>query len=130
MQGGSGDWVIDFAWPEPVPAPVPTIAWRLGHVVVGVLAARTASHFGGPPADYMTWAYAGTADAALAQLDEQYAAWTEGVAALDGAALAEPCGEKGPYAELPMATLVLHINRELLHHGAEIALLRDLYRAR
>jgi hypothetical protein len=27
-----------------------------------------------------------------------------------------------------MASLVLHINREALHHGAEIALLRDLYR--
>jgi hypothetical protein len=27
-----------------------------------------------------------------------------------------------------MATLVLHINREALHHGAEIALLRDLFR--
>jgi hypothetical protein len=27
-----------------------------------------------------------------------------------------------------MAALVLHINREIIHHGAEIALLRDLYR--
>lgn len=27
-----------------------------------------------------------------------------------------------------MASLILHINREALHHGAEIALLRDLYR--
>ena len=27
-----------------------------------------------------------------------------------------------------LAELVLHINREMLHHGAEIALLRDLYR--
>jgi len=26
-----------------------------------------------------------------------------------------------------MAELVLHINREAIHHGAEIALLRDLY---
>jgi hypothetical protein len=26
-----------------------------------------------------------------------------------------------------MADLVLHINRELIHHGAEISLLRDLY---
>jgi hypothetical protein len=26
-----------------------------------------------------------------------------------------------------MAALVLNINREALHHGAEIALLRDLY---
>jgi hypothetical protein len=29
-----------------------------------------------------------------------------------------------------MAMLVLHINREVIHHGAEIALLRDLYRWR
>ena len=27
-----------------------------------------------------------------------------------------------------MAALVLHINREAIHHGAEIAVLRDLYR--
>ena len=26
-----------------------------------------------------------------------------------------------------MAALVLHIHREVLHHGAEISLLRDLY---
>jgi hypothetical protein len=30
-------------------------------------------------------------------------------------------------AESPRAALVPHINREMLHHGAEIALLRDLY---
>jgi hypothetical protein len=29
-----------------------------------------------------------------------------------------------------MEGLVLHINRELIHHGAEISLLRDLYRGR
>jgi hypothetical protein len=32
------------------------------------------------------------------------------------------------YAREPMAALVAHINREALHHGAEIALRRDLYR--
>jgi hypothetical protein len=26
-----------------------------------------------------------------------------------------------------MGALVLHINREVIHHGAEVALLRDLY---
>jgi hypothetical protein len=26
-----------------------------------------------------------------------------------------------------MATLVLHVNRDALHHSAEISLLRDLY---
>jgi hypothetical protein len=35
---------------------------------------------------------------------------------------------EGPRADRPMAELVLRINREMLHHGAEIALLRDLYR--
>jgi hypothetical protein len=29
-----------------------------------------------------------------------------------------------------MAGLVLHINREVIHHGGEISLLRDLYRDR
>ena len=61
---------IDFAYPEPVPTPVTTISWRLAHLVVGVLGARNASHFGGPPADYETWTYPATADGALAQLDE------------------------------------------------------------
>jgi hypothetical protein len=28
-----------------------------------------------------------------------------------------------------MAGLILHINREVMHHGGEICLLRDLYRA-
>ncbi len=45
--------------------------------------------------------------------------------------LARPCGRsEGPYGEYPLAALVLHINREALHHGAEIALLRDLHRAK
>jgi hypothetical protein len=29
-----------------------------------------------------------------------------------------------------MVTSVLHINRELIHHGAEVCLLRDLFRQR
>ena len=105
-----------------------TIAWRLAHIIVGVLGARVASHFGGPPADYQTFEYAGTAAAALRQLDEVYAAWIQGVHGLGVEGLTRPCGPaEGPFAEYPMAALVLHINREVLHHGAEIALLRDLY---
>ncbi len=128
MQGGAGDLVIDFEYPDPDPAPVPTIAWRLGHIIVGVLAARIAGHFGGPPADYYAWHYAATAEEALAQLDAQYAAWIDGVRGLDEAALGAPCGPaEGPWGDHPMIELVLHINRELIHHGAEIALLRDLF---
>ena len=131
MAAGAGDMVIDFAFPEPDPPPVTTIAWRLGHIIVGVLAMRVAGHFGGPPVDYGSHPYAATAREALAQLDDAYAAWTAGVRALGETGLAEPCGPaEGPFADEPMAMLVLHTNRELLHHGAEVALLLDLHAAR
>jgi len=128
MAVGGGDLVIDFAFPEPTPPPVTTIAWRIGHLVVGVLGARVAAHFGGPPVDYAGHHYPPTADKALAELDEAYAAWVDGVRGLDEQALAQPCGPtEGPFAERTVAALVLHIHREVIHHGAEIALLRDLY---
>ena len=128
IAAGGGEFVIDFADPEPSPAPVTTIAWRLAHLITGVFGSRVGDHFGGPPVDYYAFHYAGTAAQALAQLDEVYAAWLAGVRSLGDAGLARPCGPaEGPFAEYPMATLVLHVNREALHHGAEIALLRDLY---
>jgi hypothetical protein len=128
---GGGDLVLDWSWPEPSPPPVTTIAWRLAHVTRSCLAVRTANHFGGPSADPETWVIAGTADAALAQLDAAYDAWSAGVEALGEDGLARACGPaEGFYSEAPLADLVLHINRELIHHGAEICLLRDVYRAR
>ncbi len=130
VQAGSGDFTIDFAMPEPQPAPVTTIAWRLAHLVVGVLRMRTSAHFGGPATDYESFDYAGTAGEALAQLDEAYAAWLAGVRGWSTDEVWEPCGPaEGPFAKEPRATLVLHINRELIHHGAEVALLRDLWAA-
>ena len=128
---GSGDYTADFAFPEPDPPPVTTIAWRLAHIIVGVFGTRNAGHFGGPPVAYQTFAFAGSAAQALAQLDDAYAGWIRGARGLGDEGLARPCGPaEGPYAEHPMAELVLHINREAIHHGAEIAVLRDLYRRR
>jgi hypothetical protein len=131
IAAGTGDYVVEFAFPEPDVPPVTTIAWRLAHVIVGVFGARNASHFGGPATDYDTFAYAGTAQEALAQLDGVYADWIKGVRGLGAEGLSRPCGPaEGPYAEYPLGSLVLHINREAIHHGAEILLLRDLYRAK
>jgi hypothetical protein len=119
---------VDFQDPPPTPAPFTTIAWRLAHVIVGVLAVRAHAHFGGPPADYATWHYATDADTALAQLDTAYDDWTSGVTKLSADDLWAPIGpNEGPFADRPMLDLILHINREVIHHGAEIALLRDLY---
>ncbi|HVF31849.1 MAG TPA: DinB family protein [Acidimicrobiales bacterium] len=130
MASGAGDWVVDYAWPTPEPAPVTTIAWRLAHVTVGCFGARAHSHFGGPPADYFTWDYPPDAATALRQLDDGFERWVAGVRGLDDDALERPVGEaEGEWASHPMAELVLHINREAIHHLAEIALLRDLYRA-
>ncbi|MBB4686373.1 DinB family protein [Amycolatopsis jiangsuensis] len=128
---GTGDFTIDFAFPEPAPPPVTTIAWRLAHIIVGVLGMRAASHFGGPPMSYDTFPYAGTAGEALQQLDDAYATWIAGVRELEAEGLARPCGPaEGPYADAPLAKLILHINRETIHHSAEVLLMRDLYRSR
>lgn len=128
IQAGSGDMIIEFSFPEPDPAPVTTIAWRLGHIIVGVLAMRSASHFGRDAVDYDSFAYAETAAGALRQLEEELATWRAGILTLSDADLERPCGPaEGPYADRSFATLLLHINRELIHHLAEICLLRDLY---
>ncbi|ULE33934.1 DinB family protein [Mycobacterium sp. IDR2000157661] len=123
------DGSVDFAYPEPDPPPFTTIGWRLAHVIVGVLAVRNHHHFGAPEAGYDTWRYATDAATALRQLDEQYRIWNAGVRGLSDDDLDRPCGQaEGPYAQYPMTDLVLHINRETIHHGAEIACIRDLYR--
>jgi DinB superfamily len=119
---------VDFAFPAPSPAPFTTIAWRMAHVIVGVFAIRSHHHFGRPPASYQSWDYATDATTALRQLDQTYAAWINGVRSLSAADLTRRCGPaEGPYADHALSELVLHINREAIHHGAEIACLRDLY---
>jgi hypothetical protein len=128
MAAGAGEWVCDYAYPAPTPTPVTTIAWRLAHVTIGCFGARAHSHFGGPPADYFTWDYPPDAETALQQLDDAYGRWVAGVRSLDHEAYQRPVGEaEGEWADHPMSELVLHINREAIHHLAEVALLRDLY---
>ncbi|WP_414935866.1 DinB family protein [Amycolatopsis sp. cmx-11-51] len=126
-----GRLMIDWAHPEPSPPPVTTIAWRLAHITIGVFTMRNASHFGAEPVDYQTFPYAASAAEALKQIDDAYAHWRDGVRALTAEDLERPCGEaEGPYADYPFSALVLHINREAIHHGAEVLLLRDLYARR
>jgi hypothetical protein len=70
-----------------------------------------------------------TAADALTRLDAEYTAWVRGVYGLDPTNLGEPVGpSEGEFAGHPYAALVLHINREVIHHSAEVLLLRDLYR--
>ncbi|TQS42505.1 DinB family protein [Cryptosporangium phraense] len=122
-----GSFAMDFTYPPPEPAPFTTIAWRLNHVIFGVLAMRNTWHFGAPATSWETWEFAGRAATALQQLDEQVDVWLAGVRSLGEDGLAAPVGDKEPYPDSPMATLILHVQRELIHHLSEVSLLRDLY---
>jgi hypothetical protein len=116
----------EYSW---APAPgVTTIAWRLGHLVEG-LASMNGAYFGGPGVDVDTVDHPGSASSALARLDEEYADWVAGVRNLGEAGLAEPQGDRSPpaFADAPVARVVLYTSVELIHHGAEVCLLRDLY---
>jgi hypothetical protein len=122
---------IDWRSPEPTPPPVTTIAWRMAHLIIDVFGKRAHRHFGGPVADYATFPFSATSAGALAQLDAAYRRWVDGASTLDDAALDRPVGDREPgWEPYPFATLVLHVTREAIHHGAEILLLRDLYRVR
>jgi hypothetical protein len=130
---GNGRYVADFQVPEPDPPPATTIAWRLSHIAAAIQAWCNASHFGGPNAETATFECPGTAEAALRLLDSGYARWRMGVESLDDEALTRKVGTAdgclASFAGYPMARLILYVNREVIHHGAEVALLRDLYRS-
>lgn len=125
---GSGDFTWDYG-PETKPTPVTTIAWRLGHLIQGFADTNAAFFLGGERADAQTFDYPGTAEAALARLDEVYADFVAGVRSLGDAGLAEPQGDRSPpaFADAPVARVVLYMSVEAFHHGAEVCLLRDLY---
>jgi hypothetical protein len=135
----NGTVIIDQEWPEPSPPPITTIGWRLVHIGVGCFATRASTFFGdgSVPADadmfdprHVPSDLPGTADAGLAFLDHWYGRWHDSITGLDDVELSKPLGPKGnQFAEDSMLGLITHINREVMHHGAEICLLRDLYRA-
>lgn len=128
IAGGAGDVQAEIEFPEPSPAPFTTIAWRIVHVAIGCFGERASNHFGDGSVNYRSTTYSLRVADGLALLDHHYDAWMTGVRALGPEGMMRPCGPaEGPYAEHPMGTLVLHISREAIHHGAEIALLRDLY---
>lgn len=126
-QGDDGRWNYDLEWPPPDPAPVTTIGWRLGHMGGGLFYARVNTFFGGTDEILMP----GSAAEALEWLERGHQLWNAGVDSLGGdEGLEQKLGERGgPFAESSYGDLVAHINREVFHHGAEVCLLRDLYRA-
>ncbi|MFC9694215.1 DinB family protein [Kribbella sp. NPDC056951] len=121
---GAGEFTLDYAQPQPDPEPVTTIAWRMAHL--SVVFASTGG-LGRAPVDEWTYPYAGTAREALSQLDHEYERWIADVRGLGTEGLSRPQGAPPAFAHAPMAKKMLFTNVEVIHHGAEICLLRDLY---
>jgi DinB superfamily len=124
---GAGDWVIDYELPEPDPAPVTTIAWRLVHIAaVNVLYWDYAF---GPASATFDLDLPGDAAAAVAWLGASQRAVRDAVTGITDADLDRPC--RTNWGEVwPLHRIVGTLTTEQRHHGAEISLLRDLYRNR
>jgi uncharacterized damage-inducible protein DinB len=122
------EWVADWAQPDPDPAPLTTIAWRIWHIA-DCLASYVAPHLGEwpLPGEFRDWC--GDAATARSHLATAHDAFRERITERGADFLSTPLGEKwGPFAKDTWAHLVIHAMDEVAHHGAEVALLRDLYR--
>jgi hypothetical protein len=128
---GDATWTADWASPDPDPAPVTTIAWRTWHLGSDCLADYLSRSPAGRPLEVTGARWYGDAGSAVRDLTTAAAAFRSAMVAFGEDGLRQPLGPSwGSFAEEPWAALFVHATDELAHHGAEIALLRDLYRWR
>ena len=124
----AGNWLVDRDAPEPSPAPVTTIAWRLWHIGSECFAGYTSGGLGPWPLEVRDREWFGSPAPALDALDHAWKALRDGLASLGEDGLWRPLGPAWEeFAADPWLALALHALDELAHHGAEVALLRDLY---
>jgi len=125
-----GRWQPVRGNPPSDPPPFTTLARRLGHVSVECVLMRWEYTFGDRKLTLEDIDYGGTAAEALSLLDEAFTKWRTGLAGLRDADL-DVVGlstmPRGLDPTLPFGDILWWNNRELIHHGAEIAMLRDLW---
>ncbi len=120
-----GDW--GFVFDED--PPLTTIAWRMSHILECLSGERCATLLGLQPEPALDL-LPPTADAARETLERAYAIWRGYLEKVDEEILWGKLGPiAGPYAEDTRLAFVLHIIDEYIHHGAEVGVMRDLYRA-
>jgi len=113
-------------------APVTTIAWRYTHIIDLLCEDRCATWVGLEPEtdEIFTTGAPATAAQARELLDLAFARWKRYVSAIDMSRIFEKVGPIGrQFADATRAFFVLHILDEVIHHGAEIGVLRDLWAA-
>jgi hypothetical protein len=126
VRPGDGETLWDFGL-APVASPVPTIGWRLVHIFDLLTEDRCALLLGLEEAEPNDFVITGTAAAAIAELERGFAMWRRTLERMDESRLGEPTGH--PYWS-DRLMFAFHIIDEVIHHAAEVALLRDLYAAR
>jgi hypothetical protein len=129
---GTGDWGRDTTSAlHPFPPPFTTIAWRLGHLTE-LLALRADHTAGSHTLTRDDFRSSGDAAEAIAAFADAASAWRKALLSADDTALDTVGYSTYPHGSDPddlFIETVWWVNQELLHHGAEIALIRDLYRA-
>ena len=128
---GAGEWGRDgYDDSEPQPPPFTTIAWRLSHLSE-MLALRADYAAGSRSMTKETYPAHGDALGAIGAFVAATEAWRGTLLHCDEAALDTVGYSRYPYGsdiEEAFIDIVWWVNQEVPHHGAEIALLRDLYR--
>lgn len=130
--GSAGEWVLEHQYPAPEPPPFTTIAWRLNHLING-FNSRADYTVGTHSVTDEEFAPATTAEDAIGALVSAGAFWRSALDPTTDADLDQVGRSSFPHGldpTLPFLDIAWWVNQELLHHGAEIALLRDLYRDR
>jgi hypothetical protein len=109
-----------------------TIAWRLCHIGDTLREERNSRWLGREPVLLdRDMHQPPSAGAAIRYVEDAFAAWTELVTSMTDDEWWLPMGPvAGAFALSYRASFVVHIMDELIHHAAEVALLRDLYRVR
>ena len=127
----AGELRADFE-PFADPPPFTTIGWRLWHLTGCYGAERNSLWLGAGPAPggfEQDDPVPATADLALDALGRAHTSWRALLEAMPLDRWAEPLGAvAGPYRDSDRASFVLHQLDEQIHHGAELGVLRDLYR--
>jgi hypothetical protein len=119
----------EYEW-EPAQG-VKSIAWREGHIASDCLETYCWQLDGGPQPDVSSDDWTLPVDGSGERMQRAWTTFRQILIDRGPDWAYEKLGDKwGPYAESSRLALALHAQHEIAHHGAEIALLRDLWAAR
>jgi hypothetical protein len=130
--GADGNLQLQFSVIFDEIPPVTTIAWRLTHIIDLLAEERCGTWIGLSPEPENLFAKGAppTAEEARAMLVAARERWIRYVSATNPRSLLEKIGPIGrQFANDSRMKFILHIIDELIHHAAEVGVLRDLYRA-